>query len=126
MDESVVERLRESKTRGDAEQKKLGIEAGREWAKTGAEYQELRNLAKTFERAEPREQDCLFIVGSGNNLNGGMLFLRAIRPGEDVDAEYSDFWESAFGEDQDDPDDELVQAFAEGALEVFNEVAAKL
>ncbi len=121
--DDVIQRLRASKLDDESNVANQGREAGREWAKHNAEYVELKRLARAMANKQPNDPE-LFIVPEGNAYAGCEVFVFTIRPDADGDRrEACEFWEFL---DQDCPDDEFVQAFAEGVLEIWHEVSDKL
>jgi hypothetical protein len=106
---AVVERLRASKQRVEAEWRTWGKEAGERWAKEDAEYDDLELL-------------------SGCNAAGNVdldTFQRCLDPANNRDAqEWQEFWQNCLGELP--PRGSVLAAFIEGALEVYEEVKDKL
>jgi hypothetical protein len=104
--DKVVERLRASKERVQEADFEAGKTAGAQWAKQSAEYDELERLWKYAEDNQPEDEATL---------------RRLIDPDENRD--WRDFWELLGREN---PSENYVIGFAEGAVEVFDEVAYKL
>jgi len=106
---AVVERLRASKQRVEAEWRALGKQAGERWAKEHAEYDDLEML-------------------SGYNARGNVdlqTLQRCLDPEDTWDArDWQEFWQNCLGELF--PNDCVLAAFVEGALEVYNDVKDKL
>lgn len=118
---SVVERLRASKLEADSSDLEAGFSAGEKWAKTAAEYTELRRLAEKQQKAGT-EWESLFAENAGRNL------LRWLHPEPDYTGDgpgRKEFWESAVGEGVEVTND-LVRGFAEGALQVWHAVKDEL
>lgn len=99
------ERLKQSREKYLAQNTVEGTEAGREWAKKTAEYEELKRLHDVWEKV------------STNTSNDDLSerFLGVVDP----ENNYEDFWGDHFGPGT--PPDEFVQCFAHGALSIFNE-----
>lgn len=103
----VVERLRASKAEFLKQENDQGREQGRDWAKRRASYDQLRRIAE--------------IELSGEHF--ALQFDRAFDPNFDGNPQDS-FW---FEPDEAwPPSDEYVEAFVEGAKDVWDEVADEL
>jgi hypothetical protein len=105
--DKVIERLRASKERVQEADFEAGKTAGAQWAKQEAEYDELERLSKYAE--------------DGNQPEDEATLRRLIDPSEKLD--WRDFGRLLGHEN---PSENYVIGFAEGAVEVFDEVADKL
>jgi len=125
--EDVIQRLRASKLEDDSEIVAQGRHDGHAWAKDGATAAELKRLAKYMDRFEAALQGEQFTCGSESDAYcGAERFVFEIDPNAGNDRMVaSDFWEGVTGENE-YPDNEYVQAFAEGAMALWSEVADKL
>lgn len=105
--EEVRERLLSSKARYEKELLDSGLEHGREWAKSFAEYEELERLSKAEDTPE-----CF------PDLFG------LVSPGGDGD-DYGEFIRLTVGENLQEFDKEaFCKGFANGATEIFREAMA--
>lgn len=105
--DTAVERLRQSKARNDAKAREIGAEAGKFWAMQRADFDELRRLEKANAASSglPLGED-----------GAGLSFVALIRAkGDFSQADAKRFWLDAI--DEYDPQIEVVEAFADGALE---------
>lgn len=123
--QDVIERLKASKIESQGEISAEGRRDGEAWARDHAEYSELREIAKALRDAEGQPCEA-FEVAEENRFTGAQLFVWTIRPHVKGDImEAGMFWE-AEGFEKGSPDDDYVQAFAEGAMVVWNQVVTKL
>jgi hypothetical protein len=102
--DQVVERLRTSKAEFDREYVIRGREAGRNWAKQTATYKDLRAIGG-------------FTPMTGEGLYCHQLDRALKKPNWDR----GDWYEGSGN-----PSDEYVEAFVEGAKDVWREVADKI
>ncbi|MFI5380655.1 MAG: hypothetical protein ACHRHE_15260, partial [Tepidisphaerales bacterium] len=117
---SVIERLKASKELCDAQEQSAGWKAGVAWAKSRATAGQLKRL----EKARDPSNDWSFGVGD-SAYSDAERFCFIIDPDNDGDrANAAQFWE-IIG-DRVVPDAEFVQAFAEGAMEVWERVQGEL
>jgi hypothetical protein len=100
---SAIERLRASKQEAVQEDTADGKRDGREWAEATAEYKELSRISKIDD-------------STLDNL------WRAVDPNLDE----SEFFKYVFGDIDEEPSEEYVEGFIEGAKEFFSEVRNKL
>jgi hypothetical protein len=118
----VIERLRASKQETASDEYNHGVEAGEEWAKSTAEYAELRRLGELEERTSTVDWEQFFCTGDSDAYGAANRLVFAIQPdteGSRMAAE--EFWEFTVGEDTELTDD-FVRGFADGALKVWHEV----
>ncbi len=110
--DQVIERLRKSKENVANTDKVSGHAAGRDWAMKRAQYDELARVAA--------------LEMSGYPEHGWAWPVLLVIAGDEDAArnEYEEFWKNEAGNDE--PSDDFVLAFAQGAEEVFNEVDDKL
>lgn len=126
-----IERLRASKARSNAGARQEGLDNGREWAMNHAEAIELEELARARKRAQRTGQsfESLFEgERSSTAYTPGELFVFMITPENDGSrSAAAEFWEGVLGDDVLSPHELMyVVGFAEGALEVWNEVEGQL
>jgi hypothetical protein len=122
----AIARLRASKARFVEQEFKQGREAGRAWAMNRAEAAELERLAAFVERCG-LDWDGLFDRAGTDAYSAGERIVFAILPEDDGDRGASHcFWEMNAG----DPDlamrPEFVRGFAEGAVELWDEIRDQL
>lgn len=111
-----LERLRNSKSKYDAKQAEDGKAMGRRWATERAEYEELVNLNKSLEERGYDYDEWL------NGVDDPTAWIMSVIDGEPGGYNFHrDEQDSLWGGIK-DPCAEFVAAFAEGALEVFDEV----
>ena len=106
--ENVIERLRASKSEFAQGERELGIQHGRDWAMLRSDYDRLRRMAKIrFGQTDApywRVADQALGIDESNRDDS--------------------FW---FDHDTGEfPSDEYVQAFVEGATEVWEQVSSKI
>jgi hypothetical protein len=112
--ETVIERLRASREESRQRNELSGIEAGREWARHHATFDELERLAAAWKQMPP---------GSSDQEYAG-VFCRAIDPEREMSA--SKLREHCFGEERANVSDAYVAGFFEGAVDVFEDVKDEL
>lgn len=123
----VIERLRESREASATEHHRSGVQAGSAWARSSAEYEELRLVGDAYDSLSSLHP-ARFVERTENNApTAGEKFVLAIHPEIECNRQAAaHFWEFALAEDLVDhemmQDDEFVRGFAEGALAVWNEV----
>ncbi len=105
----VIERLRASKRRAEADQRADGKEAGKTWASEQAEYDELERLMAA---------DLIDAVDLPT-------FIKCCDPEDNLCAsEWEDFWREWVGASS--PSKTTLAGFVEGAIEIFEAVQDKL
>jgi hypothetical protein len=112
-EDSVIQRLRASKAKEDDARREYGQRAGRQWAREGAEYSELRRVANV---------DSAEIHGS-ENAASNLAYL--ILDGDTSAVAERDLWEALWGA-TDTPPNAWVEGFTEGVWEVWEEVGEKI
>jgi hypothetical protein len=125
MDE-VVERLRASKQRAESEQYQRGLTEGRDWAKGGAEFDELQNLSAW--RQSMNEHDWSIVMHDSDGFGAAWFNLvNTIWPERADDrSAVDDFRESIMGDTMTPCTAEFTRGFADGAIEVFEQVKRQL
>ena len=117
--EDVVQRLRASKLESESQEERRARAAGQEWAKHHAEWPELERVAE--------------MVSDGGwgwgipNHSWSELSLSNINPDldeEDAREKYPRFWKENAGTEN--PSDEFVFAFFEGAAEIYDQVQGEV
>lgn len=125
--DAAVERLRASKKRSDERELALGREAGAAWATNAAEAVELRRLQFFYDACRADDWDSFFDSGTGIDSYGvGERLFSVITAGEGDRNDGGRFWESIFGDGRQYPADAECRGFAEGALEIWDEVKDQL
>jgi hypothetical protein len=132
--DDVIARLRASQREGVSLLFERGREAGEEWAKQEAEAIELRRLeqARYETKSEVKSGFDNWLVGihPDSRLSARSRFVQIIRPTEhalDCESTVEDFWDEALDDLAcDSGDSEFVHGFADGALDIWEEVANKL
>jgi len=109
---TTIERLRASKAQSSKRDELQGKADGRRWAENHAEYDELRRVAEI--------NDTEFQSGS----DPIEVLYQAIDP--DRELTVGEFREHCFGDERATVSDEYVEAFIEGAQELFSEIADQL
>lgn len=105
----VIERLRASKRRVQAEERAYGQEAGKKWAAEYAEYDELERL----------------MAASLIDTVDLQTFMKCYDPQDNLCAsEWEDLWQAWWGAAS--PSKTALAGFVEGAVEVFEAVQDKL
>jgi hypothetical protein len=103
---TVIERLKASKQKAEQQDMTEGKRAGRTWAEQEASYPELRRVAKISDEAF-----------------GFETLKKAVDPDNNLSDQ--EVWEEMFGKDS-DLSEEYIEAFIDGAQELFHEIADKL
>ena len=121
--QDVIQRLKASKQMTDNDTAKRGFAEGQDWAKQHAEAIQLKQLSE----ARDRNHDWSFDVG-GSAYGPAERFFFIIDPAADGDREQAvDFWQQILGDDAEQlTESEFVQAFAEGAMNIWAQVEDKL
>ncbi len=123
MEETVIERLRESNKRYDERQYQDGLKAGQRWAMHKADAGELRRLERLQGRLE-NDWDTWFQSDDTRAQSTAGRFVSEVAPELSAyPGGAREFWETAAADEH--PEDEFVRGFAEGALEVWDEAQAK-
>jgi hypothetical protein len=125
----VAMRLRVSKRKNEAVQYQEGFEVGRRWAMNQAEADELERLADLHLHAQTiREWQTLFYEYRNDASSAAERLAKVIlgEDGEPGRAEAREFWENVLGKREAAVPSEFVRGFAEGALEVWDEVQGEL
>lgn len=132
--EDVVSRLRASKRASDDTISKEGYSAGQRWAKNHAEAAELERIEALLDKLDGDAQhgrDDYFDDETYNQAYSlAEVFysvLSGIAPHMDRDAAY-EFWVNAAGESaaEHGPPAPYIRSFAEGALDVWEQVKTEL
>lgn len=126
--DDVIERLRASKRQSAHKTAGEGAEAGRQWAKHRAEAIHLERLDRMRGRSG-HYWDQTFDDNVGQSAySGAELFVFAIEPEHDKNrTAASDFWGEELGDEwRGIAVGNYVQAFADGALEIWDEVSGKI
>jgi hypothetical protein len=118
---TVIERLRSSKAKADAQERVAGHSAGRKWAMEDADYGELVRVVEWS-----RENGDAWDGVEWNAPFGaaGWLYAAIEDDGRPLNDDVEAFWESVAQSDS--PTDEFVRGFVEGVVEVWDEVSDKL
>jgi hypothetical protein len=111
--DSVIERLRASKEEYDAEERGDGLRHGREWAKLTASFKDLRAISKIE-----------FGDGHLEEFEMGFIVDKALDRDSRNDPEES-LWSDG-SEDLVMPINAYVEAFVEGAKQIWDEVDGKI
>ncbi len=113
----VINRLKESKQRCEDNDRKNGVEAGKNWAIRVAEWDELSRLNSEYEQLGADFISAIFAEWGGSNF-----FVKTVSPNDDsIDwNEWEEFWMEWYG--RKDPTAYFVLGFWEGALSVFAEI----
>lgn len=121
----VIQRLRSSKLTAKSELAKRGRVDGRCWAEESAEADELQHLAALFTQGG-REVEAVLAPARGGSP--GDAFFRTIRPDEEGGRRVAGkFWKDLLGASADAARDSgYVIAFADAAVELWNEVEDKV
>jgi len=110
--ENVIERLRASKERFEAQELEEGKKVGDHWAKTEAEYHELVAVAA-------------FDADTGDRDIESDTFEGLIDPNGETDRRgWLEFWETHYGRGT--PSEAFIRGFIEGAAEVYDKIADQL
>jgi hypothetical protein len=122
--DNVIERLRASKIQRVNVVQRLGGEAGKDWAKNIAEFDELERIAD-IDTSD-------YFAGQPNAPYGWSDYLAFAILGtsrDDMDASISgDFWDSALGDSRDPrlESEKFLEGFIDGAADVYRDVASKI
>jgi hypothetical protein len=121
----IVDRLRASKRKIEAESVPEGFECGRSWATNKADYKQLSNLAQWRDKVEKSgtiEQWIEFMQRKG--LAPSDPLAKVIEGDKELDQKtIKRFWDSAFdGSAEQRHDKVFVAGFAKGALSVWDSV----
>lgn len=110
----VIERLQESKRVHYGEAFELGRGQGSDWAKEDAQVPELQQLERIYDDFFETDSNCAYSIDE-------LLYFHMF-PADDGDRTAArDFWE-CYELDRMDCPDKFVQGFANGAIDVWNEV----
>lgn len=113
LDPKVVSRLRQSKNENEASDRNRGYRAGKDWAEDEAEYVDLHRLAEAATAARDIDR----VLGDNDAASN---FIHIVAGDEDGARDYyEEFWLQVAGTPS--PSNAFVYAFAEAALEVFEE-----
>lgn len=101
-----------------------GLDAGREWATTYAEYEELRNLSNWWETNSESDRELILTTDETDAFGASHAVACIILGNENADRhDCEEFWDAAIGDDDDRRySDVFVRSFVEGALEVWDSV----
>lgn len=126
--ESVIDRLRASAREEDDQDTKAGRDAGQRWAKQSAEAVELRRLETAI---DPQlEGGWGFVDSEYSAYHSAEAFVFIIDPdNEGVRGVVGLFWQGQVDEEKyalEYPSSAFVQGFAEGAMEVWQQVKESL
>lgn len=123
----VIQRLRASKQQCDDENYKDGFLVGQEWAKNSAEARELQNLDRV--RSSIRDDEWTFETDESSAYGAWEWLYFQMFPEHDRErVESEGFWAYVL-KDEDDPrrfDAGFLRGFAEGALDIWNQVKNQL
>ena len=126
--DDVITRLRASKRRVEDEQYHEGEKAGREWAESDAEADELRNLDRWVSRLG-HELDTVFVDDTwGSAYSRAEQVAFVVWPEHDGDRRVAEtFWEERLGDDTSAADNpHFVRGFVDGALDLWHKVKDQL
>jgi hypothetical protein len=112
--ETVIERLRASREESRERDQIGGTEAGRQWARDHATFDELKRLAAAWKQIP---------AGLGDQQYAE-VFFRAVDPEREMTTE--ELREYCFGDEQVNVSDPYVSGFFEGAVDVFEDVKDEL
>lgn len=118
----VIDRLRASKRQGDNESFKKGLNDGREWASDMAEAAELERLERFLDDQSSQTGDWDWWFEDADTSTAEAL-SNAIGGEDGWDA--VEFWERAVGDFRGNPDmsdGSYLRGFAEGAINLWDEV----
>ena len=124
----VIARLKASKAELQTERYNLGFSAGQIWAKESADVAELERL-ESFRNDFQYGWNDWFQPNQNDAYGPCELLAFQIRPGDGTNrASAGAFWEEAIGEDLEKLrwDGEYLRGFAEGALDIWEEVKGQL
>lgn len=113
---AVIERLRRSKQATMAHAYRDGIDFGRNWAETKAEWCELVRLTK-YRKLQMGGWESLFTNDHFGSAPGNVLYeaMTTISDGDKA----TDFWESLGISEEQMEEGEFMRGFAEAAIELF-------
>lgn len=120
----VVQRLRASKLAEASESRKVGHEDGRAWAMNVAESGQLKRLAVSRDRSGVAWEAGW--AGAGTAYSPSELFYFVIEPDDDKDRNAAEEFSGEHMSEGYECEPEYVIGFADGALEIWNEVESKL
>jgi hypothetical protein len=124
--EDVIARLRASKRSQPSEVYRGGHEAGRKWARADAEAIELKRLNTFQDECRGDAWHRFFDSEAASSaFSPAELLVFVIQPENEADRRAAaDFWEAVTGEKRSAlaTRDEYIKGFAEGALELWDEV----
>ncbi len=135
--EDVIARLRASKAESDSKLYRDGFKLGESWARDHASVAELKQLAKLRDSVDDSDWEGQFHTQEGDAFSAAdhLAFTIINEDGELGRGSYcgredsTQFWERATGLDQYDSnlsDDEFLKGFAEGALDVWDQVKSQI
>ena len=114
----IVERLKKSKEQSEKKDHHRGLESGRKWAESEAEWQDLERLADAY-----GDQD--FDGSFYGERSGADYFFSVLNPDDLMGAaDGRAFWANNAGTFN--PSSSLVLGFWEGAVKVFEEVSPEV
>jgi hypothetical protein len=124
--DDVIQRLRESRLKLEEADYHAGKEVGCEWAKNDAEARELITLDKTS--IQCNDWPNFFTTDGSDAFSAAERFVEAIRgEGDSLRDEADEFWTFVVGDDwQRVVTDDWARGFADGALELWDEVKGSL
>lgn len=126
--DDVIQRLRAERIEHEEGMAGEGLDAGKKWAQR-AKYAALKRLTTWWNSMNDHERNQL-IDSCTDEMNSNFNYVLASAVlGEDRPDfnDIRDFWDQAIGEDDRRRDDhEFTVAFAEGAVDFFDEVQSKL
>ena len=119
--DSVLERLRESRKRGESKAMTDGRAAGEAWVKEQAEVAEIERLEQYFEVFDTVDGWTLFDSQDAYTASEHLVFR--IQPENEGDRRAaSDFWEMVLGHEQAEQAESpaFLEGFVVGALELWD------
>lgn len=117
----VIERLRETQREEASVDKQEGLKNGREWAEEVATTGELRRLS----RLKEDERQWEYVIADKDWLAREIEGAPVHQVGFGAYTS-EEFWQGVFGEEVPELTRELLEGFAEGALNVWEEVKDQL
>ncbi len=128
--QEVIERLRQSKRKGDDARKAEGREAGRQWAMEVAEARDLEMLASYLEQLDGNRELWYFFTSVPDNsvyVPAESIAFELLPEGSRRD-DCHEFWEQAMGDGYEKLMNDLpyLEGFVRGAVELWEEVKDKL
>jgi hypothetical protein len=112
----VISRLRVSKKNSENKQLKAGYAAGQEWAKRNAEAEQLERLESFY----PSDQWNYGHYGVAQKVAIVILGNEDEEDDQKAARDIRSFWDQQIGEDE--PEDDVIRGFAEGALSIWKDV----